>query len=100
MEPPVRHIIVLRQTTGTHRKGSHGCGGPVIRKSLYDGETGTAVCAVDKRIIDTPGIGMKISKALVTYSDVRTDLRNALFIINAGGDCKFTVTPCLCFSYL
>ncbi len=100
MKPPVRHLMVLRLTPGTHHEGSHGCGSPVIRQSLYDCETGTTVCTVYERIINTLRVGNKVSKTLITYGDVRTDFRYALFVIPAGSDGEVTVTPCLCCSDL
>ena len=54
VKPAVHGIIIFSLALGTHLKVSHGGFGPVIGDIIDDGVTGTAVGAVNKRVLITP----------------------------------------------
>ena len=72
MKAPVGGLIILGLAGGAHCKMPHGRFGPIIGNIVNDGVTGSAVGAVDKRIVIAPVAGIQqFSQAIVTNRDIR-----------------------------
>jgi len=85
MKPPIPYVFVLSTALLAHGEGCHGCPGAVVGQVADDGETRTAVCAVDERVVDAVRLALHVGQAIVAYGDVRTDPCD-LLRSNAAGD--------------
>ena len=84
METAVAYRRVFPPAVGTHGKGGHRGLLPVVRQIADDGETGTAMRTVDKRITQAMRLPHPVGKAFGTNSDIRRHLRHLLRIGTAG----------------
>jgi hypothetical protein len=92
MEPPVRHVFIFRTAGTAHAETAHGCPVAVIGKIADDGKPGTAVGAVDERVIQPEGLMLKIREAIGAYGNIGTDLRGIVRKILAVQNAKILQT--------
>jgi hypothetical protein len=84
--------MILPLAVGTHREDCHRCPLTVVRDINDDGETGTAVCAVQKRVSVASVIGVKeFAKAVIASSDIGRDKNDPFRIVMALNDFKLSV---------
>ncbi len=72
MEPSVQNIPVFISAGRAHGKFLHGGPVPVIRQVLDDGETGTAIRAVQEGVINAPCLLLHIYQAIHADGYIRT----------------------------
>ena len=93
MKPAVEHICIFFTALITHWKWIHGGHGPVVGEVPDNGKAGTAIGAIDKRVIDPVLLILHVKQAGIAYGDIRAhigDLIRCVFTLFNEKRMKFS----------
>jgi hypothetical protein len=89
VEAAIGRIIIFGLAGGAHSEGGHGSAGAVVRDILDDGETWTAIGAIDEGIVEAPvARAHHFAEAVIANGNVSGNEGSGRSIKAAGNDLK------------